>query len=85
MAASVLGKSRKGSPCLNDAPQSFPAPDGRRIMVAWANEWEWMPFFKNWGPTYREGWCGFFNFPREVKYDQKWKIEFCPDTGVKKI
>ena len=27
------------------APQSFQAPDGRRIMVAWANEWEWMPFF----------------------------------------
>lgn len=28
------------------APQSFQAPDGRRIMVAWANEWEWMPFLK---------------------------------------
>ena len=37
------------------------APDGRRLIVAWANEWEWMPLFKDWGPTYQEGWCDFFN------------------------
>lgn len=42
------------------APQSMVAPDGRRLIVAWANEWEWMPLFKDWGPTYQEGWCGFF-------------------------
>lgn len=41
------------------APQSMVAPDGRRLIVAWANEWEWMPLFKDWGPTYQEGWCGF--------------------------
>lgn len=28
------------------APQSFLTPDGRRIMVGWANEWEWMPLWK---------------------------------------
>ena len=84
MAASVLGKSRKGSPGLNDAPQSFPAPDGRRIMVAWANEWEWMPFFKDWGPTYREGWCGFFNFPREVNMTKSGRLSFVPIRELKK-
>lgn len=48
------------------APQSFLAPDGRRITVGWANEWEWMPLWKDWGPTYKEGWCGSFNIPREL-------------------
>lgn len=49
------------------APQSFQAPDGRRIIVGWGNGWDWMPFWKDWGPTYREGWCGFFNLPRVVE------------------
>ena len=29
------------------APQSFLAPDGRRILVGWANAWDWMPFWKD--------------------------------------
>lgn len=49
------------------APQSFLAGDGRRIMVGWANGWEWMPFWKDWGPTFQEGWCGFFNIPRTIE------------------
>ena len=66
------------------APQSFQAPDGRRIMVAWANEWEWMPFFKDWGPTYREDWCGFFNFPREVNMTKSGRLSFTPIRELKK-
>ena len=66
------------------APQSFQAPDGRRIMVAWANEWEWMPFFKDWGPTYREDWCGFFNFPREVNMTKSGRLSFVPIRELKK-
>ncbi len=64
--------------CDYYAPQSFLAPDGRRIMVAWSNEWEWMPFFKDWGPTYREGWCGFFNIPREVEMTETGRLRFIP-------
>lgn len=60
------------------APQSFLAPDGRRIMAAWSNEWEWMPHFKDWGPTYREGWCGFFNIPREVRMTEDGTLQFVP-------
>lgn len=60
------------------APQSFIAPDGRRIAVAWANEWDWMSFWKDWGPTYREGWCGFFNIPREVKLMSDGRLQFVP-------
>lgn len=67
------------------APQSFLAPDGRRIMVAWSNEWEWMPFFKDWGPTYREGWCGFFNIPREVELTETGRLCFTPVRELKEL
>lgn len=60
------------------APQSFQAPDGRRIMVGWANEWEWMPLWKDWGPAYQEGWCGSFNFPLEVRMREDGTLQFLP-------
>ena len=60
------------------APQSFLAPDGRRIMVAWANAWDWMPIWKDWGPTYRDGWNGFFNLPREVRLLPNNSLQFLP-------
>lgn len=67
------------------APQSFVSPDGRRITVAWANEWEWMPFFKDWGPTYQEGWCGFFNIPREIKLMPDRTLQFVPVEELKRL
>ena len=60
------------------APQSFEAPDGRRIIVGWANAWDWMPFCKDWGPTYQEGWCGFYNIPREVRLMEDNTLQFIP-------
>lgn len=67
------------------APQSFRAPDGRRIVVGWANEWEWMPFWKDWGPTYKEGWCGFFNLPREVHMMENGTLQFIPVKELETI
>lgn len=67
------------------APQSFLTPDGRRIMVSWSNEWEWMPLWKDWGPTYKEGWCGFFNIPREVRMMEDSTLQFAPIMEVKKL
>ncbi|WP_077610286.1 glycoside hydrolase family 32 protein [Clostridium sp. Marseille-P2415] len=64
------------------APQSFLAPDGRRIIVGWANEWEWMPLWKDWGPTYKEGWCGSFNIPREVRMMEDGTLQFLPIAEV---
>ncbi len=29
--------------------------DGRRIMVAWANEWEWMPSMEGLGTVIQRG------------------------------
>ena len=71
--------------CDYYAPQSFLAPDGRRIMVAWSNEWEWMPFFKDWGPTYREGWCGFFNIPREVEMTETGRLRLFRSVNWKRF
>lgn len=67
------------------APQSFETPDGRQIMVAWANEWEWMPLWKDWGPSYKEGWCGFFNLPREVRIKQDGTLQFIPVKELKEL
>lgn len=67
------------------APQSFVTPDGRRVTAAWANEWEWMPFYKDWGPTYREGWCGFFNLPREIKLMPDHTLQFIPIKELRQL
>ena len=67
------------------APQSIVTPDGRRLVISWANEWEWMPLFKDWGPTYQEGWCGFFNLIREVKLGNDGTLQFVPIEEMKNI
>lgn len=67
------------------APQSFLAPDGRRIMAGWSNEWEWMPHWKDWGPSYKEGWCGFFNIPREVRLMEDGTLQFLPIREIETI
>lgn len=60
------------------APQSFLDPKGRRIVVAWANGWQWMPWWQDWGPTYQEKWCGWFALPREVKLSDDGTLQFLP-------
>lgn len=60
------------------APQSFNDADGRRIIVGWANSWDWMPWFKDWGPSFKDKWCGFFNLPREVVLTEDNRLKFIP-------
>ena len=60
------------------APQTFKDAKGRRVMIAWANGWDWMPFWKDWGPTYREGWCGSYCLPREVRLLEDLTLQFKP-------
>ncbi len=67
------------------APQSFVAPDGRRLIVAWANCWDWMPFWKDWGPAYKEGWCGSFNIVREVRMAGDGTLKFLPIKELETI
>lgn len=65
------------------APQSFMDAKGRRLIVAWANAWDWMPWWKDWGPSYKENWCGSFNLPREVKLMPNHTLQFVPIEEVK--
>lgn len=67
------------------APQSFLDPQGRRLLVAWANGWEWMPWWKDWGPSYQEGWCGFFNLPRQVCLMPDHTLQFIPVEELKQL
>lgn len=60
------------------ASQSLLDARGRRIAIGWANEWEWMPWFKDWGPTYRHGWCGSFNIPRQLTMMPDGTVAFEP-------
>lgn len=67
------------------APQSFLDDKGRRIIVGWANAWDWAPWWKDWGPSFKEGWCGFFNLPREVKLCPDNTLQFVPVDELKSI
>lgn len=60
------------------APQSFVDAKGRRLIAGWANGWDWMPWWKDWGPTFREGWCGGFNLVREVRLMPDNTLQFLP-------
>ena len=65
------------------APQSFLDKNGRRIMVAWANGWDWLPWFKGFGPTHKEHWCGMFTLPREVRMCEDNMLQFLPIEELK--
>jgi beta-fructofuranosidase len=60
------------------APQSFLDRKGRRLIVGWANAWDWMPWWKDWGPSFKENWCGSFGLTREVKLCEDNTLMFVP-------
>lgn len=60
------------------APQSFEDGRGRRLIVGWANAWDWMPWWKDWGPSFKENWCGSFGLVREVKLYEDNTLMFVP-------
>lgn len=60
------------------APQSFLDDSGRRILIAWANAWDWMPWWKDFGPTHTGNWCGAMSTPREAKVCKDGRLSFVP-------
>ena len=60
------------------APQSFLDGKGRRIIIAWLNNWDWMPWYKDFGPTYQNNWCGAMSFPRTVELEPDGRLKFSP-------
>ncbi|WP_049610640.1 glycoside hydrolase family 32 protein [Yersinia massiliensis] len=54
------------------APQSFVAPDGRRIVMGWLAMWE-SPM-----PEKADGWAGMLSLPRELTLDKKGQLRMNP-------
>ncbi|MFF1552994.1 glycoside hydrolase family 32 protein [Rhodococcus erythropolis] len=54
------------------APQTFQAPDGRRIMFAW------MGSFTTAVPTQEDGWCGQLTVPRELTLGEDNRLRALP-------
>lgn len=61
------------------APQSFQAPDGRRIVIAWMDMWD-SPF-----PEQKEGWTGMLSLPREVTLGENNRLLIRPVKEVKSL
>lgn len=54
------------------APQSFVAPDGRRIVIGWLSMWE-SPM-----PEKADGWAGMLTIPREVTLADNQRLRMNP-------
>ena len=65
------------------APQSFLDGKGRRVIIAWLNAWDWMPWFKDFGPTEKNHWCGAMSAPRIVELDTDGRLRFSPVEELK--
>ena len=48
------------------AAQSCLDQYGKRIMIAWQNGWEWMPWCTGQGPSGKEGWRCVLTLPRRI-------------------
>jgi len=60
------------------APQSFVDNKDRRIIIGWANGWDWMPWWGGFGPTDSGNWRGAMSIPRIVEIDSDGKLKFSP-------
>lgn len=67
------------------APQSLCDDKGRRILIGWANSWQWMPWFNGFGPSQEEGWNGSMSIPRVVELDEGDKLKFTPIDEIKEF
>lgn len=67
------------------ASQSFSDDKGRRILIGWANGWDWMPWFKDFGPAASDGWCGAMSLPRTVRACPDGKLCFAPIEELKTL
>lgn len=61
------------------APQSFLAPDGRRIVIGWLDMWE-SPL-----PEQQDGWAGMLSLPRELSLSADNRVEMRPAKEVESL
>lgn len=67
------------------APQTMLDDKGRRIVIGWANSWDWMPWWKGFGTTYKDNWCGAFSIPRVVELVESARLKFSPIEELKTL
>lgn len=67
------------------AGQTLLDEKGRRIIIAWANSWEWLPWFNEFGHTEHENWKGFMSFPREIKLSKDGNLTLFPVEEIQKV
>ena len=67
------------------APQSFQDNHGRRILLGWSGEWEWMSWWRGPEPTRAEGWCGFMSLPRTAELCSDGRLRFSPLEELKAL
>lgn len=67
------------------AVQTYAAPGERRIAMAWQNGWEWMPWWKGFGPTAEQSWCGCMALPRELGLDPAGRLTAAPIAELKAL
>lgn len=67
------------------ASQSFLDVHGNRILIAWQNSWNWMPWFNGFGPTDHENWRGSMSIPRVVDLYQDGTLYFQPIDSLKSL
>ncbi|MFV0263739.1 MAG: glycoside hydrolase family 32 protein [Kluyvera sp.] len=58
------------------APQSFLAPDGRRIVIGWLDMWE------SPTPEQQDGWAGMLSLPREIRLGADNRLQMVPAEEV---
>lgn len=71
--------------CEYYAPQSIQDQQGRTILMAWQNGWDWMPWWKGFGPTKSDNWCGAMALPREVTLEPDNRLAFRPVREIEAV
>jgi beta-fructofuranosidase len=77
---SILADGEIDWGCEYYAAQSMLDDKGRRILMAWQNGWDWMPWWKDFGPTGQESWCGLYGFTPDCYTGPGGQISF--KTGL---
>lgn len=67
------------------AAQTMLDPKGRRLVIAWQNSWEWLPWFNDFGRTEQENWRGSLSYPREISLGDDGKLRVYPVEELQTI
>lgn len=68
------------------APQTLRDALGNTFQFAWQNAWDWMPWWRDFGPTGpQENWCGCMALPRKLSLDAQHRIVSEPAPALRQL